>query len=250
MDAIGAAARIAAAPAILLKPNLINASPHPVTTPVECCEAVVAYVRMHNPGAEVWIGEGCGEPSLETPEVFRRLGYAEMAARHGVGLVDLNNAPAVRIATPGFDVFPELFLPRLAMESLLISIPVLKAHSLAVITGTLKNMMGLLPPKHYAGRHGTWKKAVFHGEMQQSLIELAACRAPDLTLMDATVGLASYHLGGPPCDPPVNRLIAGTDPWAVDREAATLLGLDWRRIPHVAERPAPRAGAAVTPDAR
>ncbi|MFC1592325.1 DUF362 domain-containing protein, partial [Thermodesulfobacteriota bacterium] len=62
-------------------------------------------------------------------------------------------------------------------------------------------------------------------------------RTPDLSLMDATIGLAEYHLGGRRCEPPVNMLLAGDDPVAVDRKAAELLGLDWHRIPHLAAVP-------------
>ena len=49
----------------------------------------------------------------------------------------------------------------------------------------------------------------------------------------AVTGLADYHLGGRECSPPVNKLIGGTDPVEVDREAASLLGLDWRGISHL-----------------
>jgi hypothetical protein len=51
--------------------------------------------------------------------------------------------------------------------------------------------------------------------------------------MDASVGLASFHLGGPHCQPPVGRILAGDDPLDLDRKAAGLLGLDWRQIPHL-----------------
>jgi uncharacterized protein (DUF362 family) len=93
-------------------------------------------------------------------------------------------------------------------------------------------MMGFAPPEHYSGG-GFWKKAIFHSNMQDSLIELNRYIVPDLTLMDAGVGLSEYHLGGPECDPPVNRLLAGTDPFAVDQAAARLLGLDPDKIPHI-----------------
>jgi uncharacterized protein (DUF362 family) len=95
-------------------------------------------------------------------------------------------------------------------------------------------MIGLAPPKYYSGNFGTWKKAVFHQDMHQAIIDLNRYRRADLTLMDATIGLADYHLGGAHCDPPVNQLIAGLDPLAVDREAAKLLGIDWKRVPHLA----------------
>jgi uncharacterized protein (DUF362 family) len=126
-----------------------------------------------------------------------------------------------------------MHLPEIAFTHTIISVPVLKAHSLAGITGTLKNMLGFAPPAHYSGRYGGWKKAVFHGRMQQSIVDLNRYIAPDLTIMDASVGMAEYHLGGPECDPPVARIVAGCNPWAVDRAAARLLGLDWRDIGHV-----------------
>jgi uncharacterized protein (DUF362 family) len=70
--------------------------------------------------------------------------------------------------------------------------------------------------------------------MHQSIIDLNTYRHPDVTLMDATIGLADFHLGGRHCDPPVNALLSGYDPIEVDREAAGLLGFDWKSIPHLA----------------
>jgi uncharacterized protein (DUF362 family) len=232
LDRVGAADVLAKQSAVLVKPNLINADPPPVTTPAACVAAVVDYVRSCSE-AEVVVGEGCGDAHLETDAVFEALGYDALAAEKGVSLVDLNHAPLRTLARDGCPVFAEMHLPEIAFTHYLISVPVLKAHSLADVTGTLKNMIGLAPPKHYAGRFGTWKKAVFHGDMQQSILDLNRYRTPDLTLMDATVGLAEYHLGGAHCDPPLGKLLAGFDPVAVDRAGAELLGLDWRGIGHL-----------------
>ena len=232
LDAVGAANVLKQQTAVLIKPNLINASPFPITTPVACVEAVIEYVRSCS-GAAIVVGEGCGDAGLETDEVFDRLGYREMAARQGVELIDLNHAPLQKLENKDCPVFREMYLPQVALTHYLISVPVLKAHSFSEITGTLKNMIGLAPPKHYSGRFGSWKKAVFHGKMHQSIVDLNAYRTPDLSLMDATVGMPEFHLGGAHCDPPLNRLVAGFDPVAVDRRGAELLGLDWRRIEHL-----------------
>ena len=43
---------------------------------------------------------------------------------------------------------------------------VLKAHSLAGVTPTMKNMMGLPPPAHYQ-QGGYWKKASFDETIQK-----------------------------------------------------------------------------------
>ncbi len=82
--------------------------------------------------------------------------------------------------------------------------------------------------------NGTWKKALFHRKLQQAIIDLNRYRCADLTIIDAGIGLPEYHLGGPVCNPPVGKIVAGFDPSATDRIAAGLLGLNWQTIPHLA----------------
>lgn len=217
---------------ILIKPNLINDTPPPVTTPVECCEAIIDYLQK-NTKAEILVGEGCGEPGITTDEVFANLGYKKLASKKKIKLLDLNESPLVKKENEGCRLYPHMYLPQIVFKSFLISVPVLKAHSIATITGTLKNMMGLLPPKHYSGGFGIWKKSRFHHKMQQSIIELNLYRQPDLTIFDATIGLQDFHLGGRHCSPPVNKILAGFDSREIDRKAAQLLGLNWKSIKHL-----------------
>lgn len=234
LDSIDAKSVLQAQTHILLKPNLINSSPHPVTTPMDCCEAIVNYIRSCS-DAEIVIAEGCGDSVLETEQIFETHGYVELVDRYNVALLDLNHASLVKKSNSSCRVFPEMMLPEIAFSHYIISVPVLKAHSLATITGTLKNMMGFAPPKHYSGSHGSWKKSVFHARMHQSISDLCSYIKPQLSIMDATVGLADFHLGGNRCNPPVNKILASYDPFELDREAAALLNLDWRDIPHLRE---------------
>lgn len=231
LDALHASQVFAEQPRILIKPNLVNSSRYPVTTPPECVEAIIDYIRACS-DAETIIAEGCGAAECDTEEVFNVLGYTELASRLGVDLVNLNTAETVLLQEPSCRIFPEFHMPALAMDHYIISVPVLKAHSLAEITGSMKNMMGFAPPKYYQ-RGGYWKKSAFHARMHQSIIELNRYRTPDLTVLDATTGLSEYHLGGPECSPPVNRIVAGYDALEVDRCAAELLGMDWKSIPHL-----------------
>jgi uncharacterized protein (DUF362 family) len=234
LDACGAGSVLAVQSRILLKPNLVMASPFPVTSHPECVAAVVDYVRSAS-GAEIIIAEGCGDAKRETPEIFAALGYVELAKRLDIPLLDLNTAPTKTFSRPECQIWPELVLPKCIEEWFILSLPVLKAHSLAGITGTLKNMMGFLPPAHYQGTCGTWKKNAFHTHMQQSILDLNAYLVPDLTLLDASVGLCSHHLGGPPCDPPIMEMISGFDPLAIDRSAAEHLGIKWQTIQHISK---------------
>lgn len=216
---------------ILLKPNLVTNSPFPITTHPDFVGAVIDVLREHT-DASIVVAEGCGSSSMETGQIFAELGYEEMAGERGVELVDLNHAPQVHKTNPACSVFPEMWLPEMAFTHCIISLPVIKAHSLATITGTMKNMMGFPPPSHYQGG-GAWKKSAFHARMQTAVKDLCSYIMPDLTIMDATVGMADYHLGGATCEPPIGKLLAGTDAVALDRMAAELLGHDWRSIGHL-----------------
>jgi len=219
--------------AIMIKPNLVNASPYPVTTPPECCEAIISYIRMFS-DIPIVIAEGTGDASLETQDVFQSLGYQHLSQKMNVPLLDLNHAPLKRLINKNCSVFKEMYLPECVFDHYLISVPVLKAHSLSEITGTLKNMMGIAPPKYYSGKYGVWKKAVFHNKMHESIVDLNLYRTPDLTVMDAGIGLPEFHLGGRECQPPIKKILAGFDPLLIDRTAAGLLNMDWQSIKHLA----------------
>lgn len=218
--------------AILIKPNLVNASPHPVTTPPEICEAVIDIVRSYT-SAEIVIAEGCGDPSYETNEIYDLLGYTTVSRRSGVKLIDLNHSKFKKYKHSQCTIFPEMILPEIVFSHFLISVPVLKVHSFSDISGSMKNMIGIAPPQYYSGQHGYWKKSAFHLNIHEAIIELNTYRHPDLTVMDATIGLPDSHLGGRQCQPPANKIIAGYDAKLVDREAATLLGLNWQKIKHL-----------------
>lgn len=220
---------------ILIKPNLMGPYPFPVTTSIECCDAVLEYIRACS-DASVVVAEGCGDPDLDTHDVFLELGYADWAVEKGIHLIDLNDVPLEWHEEPLCEMFPEISLPEIAFTHYIISVPVLKAHMLAGMTGTMKNMMGFAPPRHYRGGiHGCWKKAVFHENLDQAIIDLNHYRNADLTVMDASVGLSKSHLGGPTCDPPIGKILAGFDPLELDREAARLLGIDWHDVGHLSD---------------
>ncbi|HIJ64408.1 MAG TPA: DUF362 domain-containing protein [Candidatus Hydrogenedentes bacterium] len=233
LDAIAAPAALRGQPRIFLKPNLITDAPHPVTTPPECVEAVLDYCRAHS-NASVAVAEGAG--GLDTTKAYRKLGYDALSARKNVPLIDLDREELVRLENPNFEYLPELYLPRCLLHGFLISIPVLKAHSMSQVTLTLKNMMGVVPAKYY--KSSAFRKSKLHGrnnrELHRYILELNQYRKPDLTVLDATVGMAEAHLWGRTCEPPVNKILASFDPVAIDAAGTQLLGFDWRTIDHIA----------------
>ncbi len=216
---------------ILIKPNLVEALAPPITTPADLVEELIVYLRAET-NARIIIGEGNGAMHYDTWHCFRELGYTAIAEKLDIELVDLNDADLVPLKNNACLRLPEMHLPRLALDSYLISVPVLKAHSLTGVTLTLKNMMGLAPPSRYQ-RGSSWKKSAFHDRAQDAIADLNRYRIPDFTLLDATVGMARAHLWGPTCDPTVARLAAGYDPVAIDTYGAGLLQKNWRSIGHI-----------------
>ena len=232
LDTAGLSDRLATEKRILIKPNLVEPQPPPITTPVELVKALVDYILAKQPHLEIIIGEGCGSSSNNTMQIFEALGYNELAAGKGISLWDLNEAPLVHKQNSKCSRWPEMYLPEIAFESFLISVPVLKAHSLAGVTLTMKNMIGLAPPAHYR-QGGPWKKASFHQRIHEAVFDLNQYRIPDFTLLDATIGMQEAHLWGPVCDPPPNRLAVGYDPVAMDSYGCSLLGIEWSSVGHI-----------------
>ncbi len=230
-DRIRADTALADQDAVLIKPNLVTADSFPVTTSPRCCGAIIDYVRACNPRAQIVIAEGTGDPAYDGMQIFEALGYTRLAAEKNIRLIDLNEEEVVRLENRSCKRFPEFHMPEIALSHFIVSVPVLKAHTLCGFTGTMKNMMGFAPPAHYSG--SGWNKAAFHKNLQAAIIDLNRYRHADLTLMDASVGMPESHLGGRRCDPPVGKLLAGDDPVEADRASAGRLGLDWQKIGHL-----------------
>ena len=178
------------------------------------------------------IGEGTGSLQHDTYHCFDELGYTRLAQEKNVELLDLNREELNHKKNPGCERWPQMYLPKLLDKAFLLSVPTLKAHTLAKVTLTMKNMLGCAPPSHYQG-NGSWGKSSFHRQIHEAIFDLNRYRTPDFTILDATVGMTKAHLWGPTCEPPVNRLAVSWDPVAIDSYGATLLGRDWHNIKHI-----------------
>ncbi len=232
LDAAGLVERIPTGKRILIKPNLVEALAPPITTPVRLIQLLVDFLQERLPKTKILIGEGTGSLVYDTDHPFRMLGYGELAKTRNVTLLDLNHEPLTRKENPDCRKWPVMHLPSILDEVFLLSVPVLKAHTLAKVTLTMKNMMGCAPPSHFRGT-GKWGKSAFHEQIHEAIFDLNRYRTPDFTLLDASIGMAEAHLRGAHCDPPVNRLAACHDPVAIDAYGATLLGRDWRDVGYI-----------------
>lgn len=217
LDLIGAANNLPQSGTIIIKPNLTNSNKPPITTDVKAAEAVYQYCRAHCQ-AEIAIGEGCGNG--ETEQTFMANGYVELAGRYGLRLIDFNKEPAVRLERKDALQLKEFYLPEIAQDAFIISLPVLKGHCFTTTTISMKNMFGLAPAPYYKG---TWNKSKLHSpSTHKSVFDVCLYRAPDLCAVDASVALAGGHLSGSHKE--LGVILASFDPVAIDAVGSQLLG--------------------------
>ena len=227
MDRLHVAPLLAGQDLVLLKPNLVTGSPPPVTTDANMVAAVAKWCRGVT-SATLLVVEGSGEG--DTHRNYKELGYEKVPADE---LVDLDREEIEEYEHPQAIRFPRIRLPRIVMEGFLISIPVLKDHSISWVTLSIKNMVGILPASCYGG-YWSFKKSVVHdGNLDQAIADLSLYRPPDLALIDGRIGMKGSHLNGSPCSPAKNVILGSLNPWNADVEAAGVLGHNGEKIGHL-----------------
>ena len=89
---------------------------------------------------------------------------------------------------------------------LLINMPTAKSHSATGVSLGMKGLMGLI-----------WDRGYLHRvNLDRAIAELGTVIKPQLTVVDATRALTTGGPGGPGKTAILNKVVAGTDPVAVD----------------------------------
>ncbi|MBU0760705.1 MAG: DUF362 domain-containing protein [Nanoarchaeota archaeon] len=199
---------------IVLKPNLANSSEE--STSREFTEAVLKFCLEHkNPVAEIFIAEGVD--GADSGEVFEYLGYGALAEKYSVGLVDLNKTETKEIEDFDFSKFSTIHYPKILLESLIISLPKLCENEETVISGSLSNMLGAFPAEHYKGFFSKEKSKIRKWPIKYSIHDIVKCKFPDFAVVDASSQ---------------GVILAGL-PLEIDKQAAKLLGKNWKEIPYL-----------------
>jgi len=207
---------------ILIKPNYLN-SRHPstgVTTDSRVVEGIVKFLREHNNGEEIIIGEGSG--FADTFQAFKVAGVDEVAEKYGVKLVDLNKDEFVEVYPRNPLSLKKVRIAKTALESTIISVPKLKPHRIATVTLSLKNMMGALASK------GTMHAGL---SLNENIVDLASIVKPSLSVIDGVIAGEGHENSGNPIE--MNLVIAGTDPVAVDAVGAAVMGISPTDVKHL-----------------
>ena len=210
---------------VVLKPNLVDSIPErPCYTKPQVTEALLQFLRDEVQVKSVVVAEGM---------TFRRdphamlieTGYREMLERQRVEFVDLNYDDLVKIPLRGgYAKMDSLLMARTVAEAdALISIPKLKTHHWTKISGSIKNLFGIVPGAKYGFPKNTLHIQGIDAFLAELLDSLPTPKR--FALVDGIVGLQG---DGPLFGTPVPRgaLVGGGDFLAVDATCARLMGFD------------------------
>jgi len=208
---------------VVLKPNLITCEGPPTTTPVDVVEALANWFM--GCGCEVIVAEGSGWG--DTWEAYRTLGYAGLEEL-GVRLVDLNVDQYEVVEDESALVLKKFELPLTLKDAYVVSIPVLKEHSITGVTLSLKNMLGAtLGEKSRVARKGRFHRM----GLDECIVDVNLHVKPSLAVIDGRVAGIGGELGSKPRK--LGVLIASEDLVAADAYACTLLGHNPLAVRHL-----------------
>ena len=214
---------------VVLKPNLveyhrdkvINTHPHVVAAVLELCRREGA--------AEVLVAEGPGH-WRNVEYLVAASGLGDVLRHYKTTFVDLNHdEPCKRLNLGRLTGLEHLYLSQtVATADVVISLPKLKTHHWAVATLSLKNLFGILPGICYG-----WPKNELHWRgIDNSIVDIAATRTPDLAIVDGIVGMeGDGPLNGTP--KAMGVLVMGSDLVAVDATCCRLMQLDAERVAYL-----------------
>lgn len=216
LELIGANELIASDDRVLIKPNYICAK-HPstgVTTDSRVVEALIEFVEECG-CREITVGDG---GSGDTDRVFDVVGIKEVAARHGVRLIDLNDDERVEVSVPNALALPSVSVAKTVLESTcIINVPKLKVHHMSLVTLCIKNLMGAILPK-----------SIIHSQLNERLADLASLIRPRINLIDGIIGSELEEVEGNPVR--MDLLISGRDIVATDAVGSAVMGIDPKRV--------------------
>jgi uncharacterized protein (DUF362 family) len=211
---------------VVLKPNLVEYHRDKVINTHPSVVAAVIELCRREGAAEVIVAEGPGH-WRNVEYLVGASGLGDVLRHYRVPFVDLNHDEPVRRVNLGrLTGLEHLYLSQtIATADVVISLPKLKTHHWAVATLSLKNLFGTLPGICYG-----WPKNELHWRgIDNSIVDIALTRPPDLAVVDGIVGMeGDGPLNGTPKAAGV--LVMGSDLVAVDATCCRLMQLDPRRV--------------------
>jgi uncharacterized protein (DUF362 family)/NAD-dependent dihydropyrimidine dehydrogenase PreA subunit len=203
---------------ILVKPNLLGAFPpeRGVTTDPRIISAIVKELKKYKPKAII-VGDNSGSIHFDPFKIAKITGI--LNASDGCYRNIAKEVIKVKVESKFID---ELFISKVVKEAdYVINVPKFKTHSLTTISGAIKNMFGIIPGGKKAQLH-TLNRSI--DEFAELLIDIYQIRVPDLTIMDAIIGMEGV---GPTNGKirVINKILSSDNGVSLDSVMAAMMGL-------------------------
>jgi uncharacterized protein (DUF362 family) len=203
---------------IFVKPNLSHPEyvPGVVTDPTLTYE-IVSLLR--DEAEEVMVGESDGF-NYPCRWAFEKTGTAVAVKKAGGTVVNLSEDKVIEVKFQGSDALKRLFLPKTLLDAdAVVDLSLMKTHEFTMYSGAIKNLFGCVPSN---------RRIYLHPYLPEVLYRLYALLKPQLTVMDARVGIEG---NGPTKGKPVKMglMLTSTCALATDIIAAKIMGLNWKK---------------------
>ena len=210
---------------VVIKPNVVadhglreGAYQGGVVTDVGLVRALIEVLLPV--AGKVTVAEGASINRAETDKLFAHYGYDRLTEidPKRVALVDLNTDRLIRKTVPNGKRMLSREIPlTLEQADVIINLPVMKTHFAALVSLSIKNLQGAIPPleKYMTHFFGLW----------QNLVNIHYLVKPKLVIVD---GLTAQEDFGPVygTPKPMNLLVGGTNPVAVDATTMRIMGFN------------------------
>ncbi len=203
---------------VLVKPNLVYGSREWSVDRRVIYAVAKAFVDL---GCDVVIGEN---PLVDTnsEEEFRKYGIEDVAKKAGAKFVNFRKDEQVTVKVENARGCETLRIAKTVLDAdCVVSVPIMRAHALCMVSLSIKNLWGTIPPTQ---RHLGHRKS-----LNWTLAELNKIVGTKLAIIDGTTVIGAPHVGLKP----LGLIIAGNDPVAADSIATLMMGYDPYRIEHI-----------------
>jgi uncharacterized protein (DUF362 family) len=217
---------------VYLKVNAIDLKKYSFTDPGVIKEVILYF--KNNGARNIYVIENCTQSNI-TRLVFLGTGIARICKETGAIPVHLDETDAVPIYLEGLQTFIDIssFVYERLIEdrdrNLYVSLPKLKTHSMSQVTLSIKNQFGLIHQKSRIADHNF--------RLHQKFADIYRVLRPDFALIDGLIATNHGHYiaesNVDECIVPMNCLIGGPDPLAVDVAAAAFLGFGIDDVEHL-----------------
>jgi uncharacterized protein (DUF362 family) len=268
---------------VVLKPNLVTAhtdimktmpadpTVNGISTDWRVVKAVADLVRKKNPKGKILVMEGS---VTSTPRVYQLLGYTpdnfgssvdELVAIEGASCTDNSTGALEQRTGPSGKQY--WINSRYVNADVVISLPTMKTHVVAGITGGVKNLgIGTTPVGQYPSgtntaddcTRGQTSAAIDHSgpePLGEFIRDFYSLRPADFVVMDALQGLEHGPLPGwdssgtydyAASKKNMRLILAGKNAVAVDTIEALVMKCDPKKVPHLTKLEADGRGTTDT----